>query len=141
MLEVLLPVGLDAERGPDAVDGGLRDPLASAMERQLQCVLPSGGLVSSVLLSSPVISSSSMERGLPGLRWSYRPHEELGSKTLAPLVDRLGVGDRLVVQAIGAQQSEIAPLRPEVPGAAGFGVPRRAELDGQALRVAAGDRA
>ena len=48
-------------------------PVASAMERQLQCVLPSGGSVSSVLLSSPMIRSSSMERGLPGLRSSYRP--------------------------------------------------------------------
>ena len=45
----------------------------SAMERQLQCVLPSAGSVSSVLRSSTMTSSSSMERGFPGLRSSYRP--------------------------------------------------------------------
>ena len=43
------------------------------MERQLQCVLPSAGSVSSVLRSSTMTSSSSMERGFPGLRSSYRP--------------------------------------------------------------------
>ena len=48
-------------------------PVASAMERQLQCVPPSGGSVSSVLRSSIMSAPSSMERGLPGLRSSYRP--------------------------------------------------------------------
>ena len=48
-------------------------PVVSAMERQLQCVLPSGGSVSSVLCSSTMISSSLMDRGFPGLRSSYRP--------------------------------------------------------------------
>ena len=48
-------------------------PVVSAMERQLQCVLPPGGSVSSVLCSSTMISSSLMDRGFPGLRSSYRP--------------------------------------------------------------------
>ena len=60
--EVLLPVGLEVERGPEALDRGLR----AAMARQVQCVRPSGGWVSSVFRTSVMTVSSGMVRGLPG---------------------------------------------------------------------------
>ena len=87
-------------------------PVASAMERQLQCVLPSGGSVSSVLCSSTMISSSSMDRGFPRPAFVVQAHEALGSETLAPLADRLAagtdpLGNRLVVQATGAQKHDL----------------------------------
>ena len=63
--EVLLPVGLEVERGPDTLVD-LETPVAAAMERQVQCVLPSGGLVSSVFRSSVMRVSSGRVRGLPG---------------------------------------------------------------------------
>ena len=44
----------------------LETPVASAMERQVQCVPPSGGRVSSVFRSSVMRVSSGMERGRPG---------------------------------------------------------------------------
>ncbi len=48
-------------------------PVASAMARQVQCVRPSGGRVSSVFRSSVMRVSSGRLRGLPGRCSSYRP--------------------------------------------------------------------
>ena len=56
-------------------------PVASAMERQLRCVLPPGGSPLSVFRGSAVISSSPMEHGLPGLRSSYRPVSPCASRS------------------------------------------------------------
>ena len=39
---------------------------------------------------------------------------------------------------VSARDPQVAPLHPEVPGAAGLGIPGRPELDGQAYDVAAG---
>ena len=110
-LEVLLPVGLEMERGPEALDRGLRDPGAAAMKRQVQCVRPSGGRVSSVFWISVMTVSSGMEARSSRPVFVVEAHEALGAEAFAPAADCLATdaeprGHRRVVQALGAQQHD-----------------------------------
>ena len=111
-LEVLLPVGLEVERRPDAVDRGLRQP------RRLR-----HGTAAPVRAAAgrPGLERPAQQRHdlliLDGARFSrsafvVQAHEALGSEALAPLPDRLAagadpLGNRLVVQPVGAQQHDL----------------------------------
>ena len=105
--------------------------MASAMVRQVQCVLPPGGLISSVLCSSVMSSSSSMERGLPGLRSSYRPIRPWVRKrsrhlpTVWRLVRTLSATAWLS-QAVGAQSHDLGT--PHQPGGQAARTDKRLEL-------------
>ena len=111
-LEVLLPMGLEVERGPEALDRGLGDP---------------GGLGHGT--AGPVraaVGGLGLER-LPDqchdgvVRDGARPsravlvveaHEALGTEALAPLADRLAADadpfrHRRIVQALGTQEHDL----------------------------------
>ena len=66
-LEVLLPVGLDMERGPEALDRGLGHPggLGHGTAGPVRAAVGGTGLAS-VLCNSVMTVSSGMVRGLPG---------------------------------------------------------------------------
>ena len=111
-LEVLLPVRLDVERSPEPVDRGLGDPRGFRHGP----AAPVRAAVGRPGLDRPpqhdhefvVFDGARPSR----LAFVVQPHEALGSEALAPLADRLAAGadpfgDRLVVQAVGAQKHDL----------------------------------
>ncbi len=113
-LEVLRPVGLEIERAPEAVDCGLREARGIGHGAASPVCATTGGLG----LERPLQPRHEVVifDGARSARLAFvvQAPETLGSEALAPLADRLTagadpLGDRLVVQAIGAQQHDLGP--------------------------------
>ncbi len=110
-LEVLLPVGLDAERAPDALDRGLRHPGGLGHGAAGPVRGAAGGTARERLLQQP--HEGVIRDGARPARPAFvvQAHEALGAEALAPPTDRLAadadpLGHRRVVQALGTQQHD-----------------------------------
>ncbi len=110
--EVLLPVGLDLERGPDALDRGLRHAggRGHGTAGPVRAAVGGSGLERLPQPRHEGLVREAARPSRPGL--VVQAHEALGAEALAPLADRLAadaepLGHRLVVQALGAQQHDL----------------------------------
>ena len=108
---MLLPVGLEVERGPEALDRGLRDPGGSGHGTAGPVCAAVGG---TGLERLPQQRHDGVVRdGARPSRAAFivEAHEALGAEALAPAADRLAAdaeprGHRRVVQALGAQEHD-----------------------------------
>ena len=109
---MLLPVGLDVERRPDAVDRGLRHPrgVRHGTATPVRAAVGRLGLERPPQQHHECVICDGARPSRPA--FVVQAHEALGSEALAPLADRLAagadpLGNRLVVQAIGAQKHDL----------------------------------
>ena len=110
-LKVLLPVGLDAERGPDALDRDLQHPGGLGHGAAGPVRGTAGGAARERLLQQQYegVIRDGAQPTWPA--FAVQAHEALGAEALAPPTDRLAadadpLGHRRVVQALGAQQHD-----------------------------------
>ena len=111
-LEVLLPVRLDVERCPDAMDRGLRHPrrVCHGTATPVRAAVGRLGLERPLQQYHDFVIFDGPRLSRPA--FVVQAHEASGSEALAPLADRLAagtdpLGHRLVVQAIGAQKHDL----------------------------------
>ena len=110
-LEVLLPVGLEVERGPDALDRGLGDPggLGHGTAGPVRAAVGGAGLER---LPQQCHDGVVRDRARPARPvFVVEAHEALGAEAFTPLADRLAtdaepLGHRRIVQALGAQEHD-----------------------------------
>ena len=110
-LEVLLPVGLEVERGPDALDRGLGDPggLGHGTAGPVRAAVGGLGLEG---LPQQCHDGVVRDRARPARAvFVVEAHEALGAEAFTPLADRLAtdaepLGHRRIVQALGAQEHD-----------------------------------
>ncbi len=110
-LEVLLPVGLEVERGPDALDRGLRHAggLGHGTAGPVRAAVGGAGLKRLPQQRHEGLVREAARPSRPV--FVVQAHEALGAEACAPPADRLAadadpLGHRRVVQALGAQQHD-----------------------------------
>ena len=111
-LEVLLPVRLDVERCPDAMDRGLRHPrrVCHGTATPVRAAVGRLGLERPLQQHHDFVVFDGAWLSRPA--FVVQAHEALSSEALAPLAHRLAagadpLGNRLVVQPIGAQKHDL----------------------------------
>ena len=111
-LEVLLPVGLEVERGPEVLDRGLRDP-GSLIHGTVGPVRATVGRAGLKRLPQQRHGGVIRDGARPSRPvFTVQAHEALAAKAFAPPADRLAadaepLGHRRVVQSLGAQQHDL----------------------------------